>query len=45
MENARVDAMVQGKDMKIEVEAVFNRASQRPSNFKVKYTIDEQPFQ
>ncbi len=45
MENSWADAMVAGKDVKIEVEAVFSGASKRPDSFKVKYTIDGQPFQ
>jgi hypothetical protein len=45
MENSWADAMVQGKDVKIEVEAIFSGTSKRPDSFKVKYTIDGQPFQ
>jgi hypothetical protein len=45
MENTWADAMVNGKDVKIEVEAIFSSASKRPDSFKVKYTIDGQPFQ
>ena len=45
MENTWADGMVAGKDVKIEVEAVFSGASKRPDSFKVKYTIDGQPFQ
>ena len=44
MENGWADAMVQGKDVKIEVEAIFTGASKRPDEFVVKYTIDGQPF-
>lgn len=45
MENSWADEMVQGKDVKIEVEAIFTGVSKRPDSFKVKYTIDGQPFQ
>jgi DNA/RNA non-specific endonuclease len=45
MENGWADAMVNGSDVKIEVEAIFSGASKRPDSFKVKYTIDGQPFQ
>lgn len=45
MENSWADAMAAGKDVKIEVEAVFSGASKRPDSFKVKYTIDGEPFQ
>lgn len=44
MENGWADAMVQGKDVKIEVEAIFTGVSKRPDEFVVKYTIDGQPF-
>jgi len=45
MENSWADAMVAGKDVKIEVKAIFEGPSKRPDSFKVKYTIDGQPFQ
>ena len=45
MENSWANAMVNGSDVKIEVEAVFSGISKRPDSFKVKYTIDGQPFQ
>jgi hypothetical protein len=44
MENGWADAMVQGKNVKIEVEAIFTGVSKRPDEFVVKYTIDGQPF-
>ena len=44
MENTWADALVDDKDVKIRVEAIFNGASQRPSEFKIHYTIGEQPF-
>jgi hypothetical protein len=40
MENGWADAMVQGKDVKIEVEAIFSGASKRPDAFDVSYWID-----
>ncbi|MBO3099454.1 hypothetical protein J4051_14330 [Gelidibacter sp. DF109] len=39
------NALVQGKDVKIQVEAIFSGTSKRPNSFKVKYIIDGQPFQ
>jgi len=45
MENSWATDMVAGKDVKIEVEAIFSGSSQRPTSFQVKYTIDGQPFQ
>lgn len=44
MENNWAAEMVLGKDVKIEVEAIFVGNSLRPDRFKVKYTIDGQPF-
>jgi hypothetical protein len=40
MENGWADAMVAGKDVKIEVEAIFSGASKRPDAFDVSYWID-----
>jgi DNA/RNA non-specific endonuclease len=40
MENSWADAMVQGKDVKIEVEAIFSGTSKRPDAFDVSYWID-----
>ena len=44
MENKWATEMVAGKDVKIKVEAIFEGTSQRPSSFRVDYTIDGQPF-
>ncbi|MBD3636470.1 MAG: DNA/RNA non-specific endonuclease [Crocinitomicaceae bacterium] len=40
MENTWAAEMVAGKDVKIEVEAVFSGSSQRPDAFEVSYWID-----
>lgn len=40
MENSWADAMVAGKDVKIEVNAIFEGTSKRPSKFEVEYYID-----
>ena len=40
MENSWADAMVAGKDVKIEVKAIFEGTSKRPSKFEVEYWID-----
>ena len=42
MENLWADAMVAGKDVKIQVKAIFNGSSKRPSGFEVDYWIDGQ---
>jgi len=44
MENTWVDAMTQGKDVKIKVDAIFDGTSQRPIKFNVDYTVDGQPI-
>lgn len=44
MENRWADAIVDNKDVKIQVEAIFSGSSQRPTKFEVKYSIDGQPF-
>jgi len=44
MENAWADAMVLGKDVQINVKAVYNGSSLRPVKFEVNYKIDGQPF-
>ena len=40
MENTWVDAMTQGKDVKIKVDAIFEGTSLRPEAFEVSYWID-----
>ena len=40
MESSWADEMVAGKDVKIQVDAVFNGASKRPDAFEVSYWID-----
>ena len=40
MENIWADAMVRGKDVKIEVNAIFEDESLRPEAFEVSYWID-----
>ena len=40
MENTWAKAMVNGSDVKIEVEAIFTGSSQRPDAFQVSYWID-----
>ena len=40
MENSWANAMVNGSDVKIEVEAVFSGISKRPDAFDVSYWID-----
>lgn len=40
MENSWADAMVAGKDVKVEVRAIFEGESARPSKFEVDYWID-----
>ncbi len=44
MENGWANAMVAGKDVKVEVKAIFNSSSGRPDKFEVRYSIDGQPF-
>lgn len=44
MENLWAREMVTGKDVKIQVKAIFDGTSKRPTKFKVQYTIDGQPF-
>ncbi len=44
MENLWAREMVAGKDVKIQVKAIFEGTSKRPSKFKVQFTIDGQPF-
>jgi hypothetical protein len=43
MENTWATALVQGKDVKVEVNLVFSGTSMRPIEFQVKYTIDGEP--
>jgi len=40
MENSWADAMVAGKDVKIEVKAIFEGSSKRPMKFEVEHWID-----
>jgi len=40
MENSWADAMVAGKDVKIEVKAIFEGPSKRPMKFEVEHWID-----
>jgi hypothetical protein len=40
MENTWAEAMVQGKDVRVEVRATYNGTSARPINFEVEYWID-----
>lgn len=40
MENSWANAMVDGKDVKIEVKAIFDWNSKRPNKFEVDYWID-----
>ena len=40
MENIWAKEMVDGKDVKIEVKAIFEGTSKRPSKFEVEYWID-----
>jgi len=40
LENSWADAMVHGKGVKIEVEAIFSGTSKRPDAFEVSYWID-----
>jgi hypothetical protein len=44
MENRWADEMVLGKDVKVDVRAIFNSSTFRPDKFEVRYTIDGQPF-
>lgn len=40
MENTWADAIVKGKDVKIEVKAIFEGTSKRPVKFEVEFWID-----
>jgi hypothetical protein len=40
MENSWADAMVEGKDVKVEVKANFDGESNRPSKLEVDYWIN-----
>ena len=40
MENGWADAMVAGKDVKIEIQAIYNSDSFRPDRFRVIEKID-----
>ncbi len=42
MENCWVDAMLAGKDVKIEVKALYNGSSKRPERFRVIQNINGQ---
>ena len=44
MENVWAKAITQGKDVKIQVNAIFEGASKRPQKFKIDYIIAGQPF-
>ena len=44
MENGWANAMVAGKDVKVDITGIYNSNSFRPDKIEVKYTIDGQPF-